>query len=185
MAIGNRFTLNTMISIKQLESGRFFEVKQDQETHLFRLLKKDPIILVAAYWPRFDPTETPELKSNCTEFPFAEDFLVYSGAYAAISVEDLEAMSTYERIREAKMKRIEAFQEMLSQAKVLMEENLWDMAIAQLNEAAPYNKLAAEIYKLRGLCFLHAGNNLLAKADLAFYLEMESDAEIQDILNEL
>lgn len=174
-----------MRPIKEVEVGSFFELKQDQESHLFRLLKKEPVILVAAYWPLFDLSEEPELKSNCTDFPFAENMLVLAGDLKPIDAEDLEAISTFERIREAKLQRTEAYRAFVIQAKQFMEQKRWDMAVDILNEAAPYNKLDAEIYKLRGLSLLHSGNTLLAKADLAFYLEMKSDAEIQDILNKL
>ena len=174
-----------MRSIKELEVGSFFEVNQGHEYHLFRLLKKEPVILVVAYWPFFDHSEKPELKSNCTEFHFAENIPVVAGDLKPIDAEDLEAISTFERIREAKLQRTEAYRAFVIQAKQFMEQKRWDMAVDILNEAAPYNKLDAEIYKLRGLSLLHSGNTLLAKADLAFYLEMESDAEIQDILNKL
>lgn len=174
-----------MTPINELDVGSFFEVKQDHESHLFRLLKKEPVILVAAYWPLFDLSEKPELKSNCTEFPFAENIVVLARDFKLIDTEDLEAISTFERIREAKLQRMEAYHAFVLQAKQFMKQKRWDMAVDVLNEAAPYNKLDAEIYKLRGLSLLHSGNTLLAKADLAFYLEMESDAEIQDILNKL
>jgi hypothetical protein len=174
-----------MIPIKQLEAGRFFEVKQGHEIHFFRLLKMEPVILVAAYWPIFDTTEKTELKSNCTEFPFDESTKVIAGEYAPINDEDLEAICTFERIREAKTQRLTAFKDLLFQAKKAMQLQHWNLAIDLLNEAAPYNKLDTTLYKLRGLCQLYSGNTLLAKADLGFYLEMGEDAEIRQIWENL
>lgn len=174
-----------MKTLQELEPGTFFLATDGTEKQIFRLLKTQPEVLVAAYWPSSDPENLRELKSNCTEYPARLDALVEALDYLPITAQDAEAIATFERIREAKKQRVEAYHELIVRARQLMAKEHWDLAIAVLNEAAPYNKLDPEIYKLRGMCFMRTDNNLLAKSDLDFYLETQDDAEIRELLKSL